>query len=48
MLSNGVPLKAVQEALGHSNIRLTADTYGHLMPEDLDRVAHIVDEALDA
>ena len=48
MLSSGVPLKAVQETLGHSTIRLTADTYGHLMPEDLDRVAQVVDGALGA
>ena len=48
MLSSGVPLKAVQETLGHSTIRITADTYGHLMPEDADRVAHVVDKALGA
>lgn len=48
MLSNGVPLKAVQETLGHSSIQLTADIYGHLMPEDADRVAHVVDRALGA
>ena len=48
MLSSGVPLKAVQETLGHSTIRITADTYGHLMPEDADRVAHVIDKALGA
>ena len=48
MLSYGVPLKAVQETLGHSSIQITADTYGHLMPEDADRVAHVVDKALGA
>jgi integrase len=27
-----LPLKLVQERLGHSNISMTADTYGHLFP----------------
>jgi integrase len=27
-----LPLKVVQERLGHSNISMTADTYGHLFP----------------
>jgi integrase len=48
MLSSGVPLKTVQETLGHSSIQLTADLYGHLMPGDADRVADAVDKALGA
>jgi integrase len=28
----GLPLKMVQHRLGHSNIQVTADTYGHLFP----------------
>ena len=48
MLSSGVPLKTVQETLGHSSIQLTADLYGHVMPEDLDRVAAAIDKALGA
>jgi integrase len=28
----GLPLKMVQERLGHSNIAVTADTYSHLFP----------------
>jgi integrase len=46
MLSEGVPLKTVQETLGHSTIRLTADLYGHLMPGDADRAAEAMDRAL--
>ena len=46
MLSQGVPLKVVQETLGHSTMRLTADLYGHLMPGDAERVADAMDEAL--
>lgn len=48
MLSKGAPLKAAQETLGHSTIRLTADLYGHLMPGDADRVAWVVDDAFGA
>lgn len=28
----GLPLKVVQERMGHSSITMTADTYGHLFP----------------
>jgi len=48
LLSEGVPLKIVQETLGHSTIALTADLYGHLMPDDTDKVADAMDRALGA
>ncbi|EPE98449.1 tyrosine-type recombinase/integrase [Rhizobium grahamii] len=32
----GLPLKMVQERMGHSSIIMTADTYGHLFPRDDD------------
>jgi integrase len=28
----GLPIKAVQERLGHSSILMTSDVYGHLFP----------------
>ncbi|MGV8972444.1 MAG: tyrosine-type recombinase/integrase [Rhodoglobus sp.] len=33
MLETGVHLKAVSELLGHSDIRITGDVYGHVSPE---------------
>lgn len=37
----GLPLKVVQERMGHSTITMTADTYGHLFPraDDADEMA---------
>ncbi|MCK9494820.1 MAG: hypothetical protein M0R75_04895 [Dehalococcoidia bacterium] len=28
-----VPMKVVQEVLGHSQMRITSDTYSHVLPE---------------
>ncbi len=33
LLSQGVPMKVVQELLGHSDYYLTANTYSHVVPE---------------
>ncbi|TCO47288.1 tyrosine-type recombinase/integrase [Actinocrispum wychmicini] len=33
LLTDGVPLLAVSRRLGHESIGITANTYGHLMPE---------------
>lgn len=33
LLAQGVPLKVVQEVLGHSSIMITGDIYAHLMPD---------------
>lgn len=35
MLTKGVPLEVVADILGHSSIRITKDTYGHLTTERL-------------
>ena len=35
----GLPLKVVQERMGHSSITMTADIYGHLFPNTDDRKA---------
>ncbi|MGY9071728.1 MAG: hypothetical protein ACKVHU_02090 [Acidimicrobiales bacterium] len=40
--------QAPRPILGHSAITLTADLYGHLMPDDTDKVADAMDRALGA
>jgi len=32
LIANGAPLNYVKEQMGHSSIRITVDTYGHLVP----------------
>jgi len=42
----GANPKALQSARGHSDIRLTLDTYGGLFDEDMDALGAQLDEAL--
>ncbi|MDQ3514227.1 MAG: site-specific integrase, partial [Chloroflexota bacterium] len=46
MLAEGVPVKVVQEVLGHSLMSTTADIYGHLFPEAFDAAADAMERAL--
>lgn len=46
MLAAGVPLKVVSEALGHSSIGITADTYAHVTPDLRREAADAMDRAL--
>jgi integrase len=39
LIAQGAHPKAVQRQLGHSSITVTMDVYGHLYPDDLDRLA---------
>ena len=41
----GANVKVLQKAMGHSDIRLTLDTYGGLFGDDLDALAASMDEA---
>ncbi len=42
LVSAGVPLRVVQEMLGHSSIQMT-ERYAHLAPENLKAVVHVLD-----
>lgn len=44
LIARGAHAKAIQRHLGHSSIQITFDTYGHLLPDEQDRVAAALDE----
>lgn len=46
LIAQGVPLRTVQELLGHESYVLTADTYSHLVPSVLADAASLMDTAL--
>lgn len=44
LIAQGAHAKAIQRHLGHSSIQITFDTYGHLLPDEQDRVASALDQ----
>lgn len=46
LLDQGEELRTVMELLGHSTIRLTADTYGHVLPKRARAAAETLDKLL--
>ena len=46
LLANGVPMKEIQEWLGHSNYRTTADVYSHLDFSSKEHSAEIISHVL--
>jgi len=46
LLDQGQELRTVMDLLGHSTIRLTADTYGHVLPRTARSAADAIDRAL--
>jgi integrase len=46
LLSSGVNLKVVSERLGHSNSRITLETYCHVLPGDQERAAKTLESIL--
>ena len=46
LLANGVPMKEIQEWLGHSNYRTTADVYSHLDFSSKEHSAKIISHVL--
>jgi integrase len=47
-ISSGANVKVVQRLLGHATASMTLDRYGHLMSDDLDRVAKALGDAARA
>jgi integrase len=48
LIAEGAHPKAIQAHLGHSSIQVTLDLYGHLYPDEMDRLADRLDAAHDA
>ena len=46
LLDQGEELRTVMDLLGHSTIRLTADTYGHVLPSRARKAADVIDKVL--
>jgi integrase len=46
LIAEGVPLKVIQEVVGHSLLSTTADIYGHLFPQAFAEAADAMDRAL--
>lgn len=46
LINNGVDIKAVSSQLGHCNINITADTYGHIFDEYKARIAESLEDSL--
>lgn len=46
LLSEGVPVKVVQEILGHSSVSVTMDVYSHVLPDMQERAAAVMDDLL--
>ena len=46
MIAAGVNVKALSTFMGHANIRITLDQYGHLLPGAEDEAAGLLDAFL--
>jgi integrase len=47
LLAQRIPMKVVQDTLGHADMRTTMNTYSHLYPEARQDVADVMDEILN-
>ena len=46
LLAAGVPVHVVSERLGHANVRITLDTYAHVIPTQHTDAARVLGTAL--
>ena len=46
MIAAGVNAKALSTYMGHGNIAITLDTYGHMLPGNEDQAADLLDAFL--
>ncbi len=48
LLAAGMPVRDVSELLGHSDVRLTLQTYAHVIEEGRERTARAIDRVFDS
>lgn len=48
LLRQRIPLKTVQQRLGHANASITLNTYAHMLPGDDQEAAELIDKRLRA
>jgi integrase len=48
LISEGASIKAVQAQMGHKTATMTLDLYGHLFPDETERLAERMDRARQA
>lgn len=48
LIAAGVDILAVSRRLGHENVRMTLDLYGHLMPGQDERAAQAMERIVAA
>jgi integrase len=46
LISQGCSIKAISSRLGHSNIAITLESYGHLMPNDDEKLVATLQTAI--
>lgn len=44
LIAKNEPIKYIQKQLGHSTIKMTMDTYGHLMPDVYEQAINVLEE----
>ena len=44
LISKNAPIKYIQKQMGHSSIKMTMDTYGHLIPDVHDQAINVLEE----
>ncbi len=47
LIAKGVNIKYIQKMLGHTSIKMTMDTYGHLIPDVHDHAVNALEEILN-
>ena len=44
---DAVPIKVVSDRAGHASVSITLDIYGHVLPDEQQGVADLIDKSLE-